>query len=472
MKTLDRYIIRNFLFAVGLCFVVFMLLRILADLCINLDEFAEKDRPFRELVRMIVTYYGFQALTYFAEMGGIIIVIGAAFALAMMNHTNELVAILASGVSLRRVVWPIILCSAIISVTIVADRELAIPPVKHRLVRGHEDVFGQDRLPVRLMLDGTGAVWHAEAFRPRDQATGLPVMDFPVVVLRNKELAHVGEIHGIEAAPATLDGRAGWRFERAALSGGGTESEPWPENPRYNRIHTRADPKHILTIADPNHRLMRPHRAGTARPSVKGVDVWDATYGLRIQAERFWPDPYDPRKPWTGALEQPRFTYSAPGGQILGIFHAARAIWRPGQAAARGHWELIGGKLFYPTDLTTEDLLLRQSRRWMDYMSTSELTRLLRLDRVLDRPGAILARHVRFTEPINNLVMLLLALPFILSRERNIKASATFCLLTVGTFYAFIYLCRQMGLPPTLGAWLPILLFGPIAVVMFDSVKT
>lgn len=471
MKTLDRYIIRNFLFAAGLCFVVFMLLRIVADLCVNLDEFAEKERPFAELVRMIVTYYGYQSLTYFAELGGIVIVMGAAFALAMMNHTNELTAMLASGVSLRRVIWPVILCSMAISLLIVADRELAIPPVKHKLVRGHEDVFGQDRMPVRLMLDGTTAVWQAKVFRPRDELTGRPVMDFPVVVLRSRDLAHVGEIHGLRATPAKVDGRAGWRFDKGVLSRGGKGSKPWQENPRWHRIHTGADPNQILTIADPKGSLKR-QRADGRRRGVGGVDVSDSLYGLRIQADRLWPDPYDRNKPWTGTLERPRFTYTTPDGQILGIFLAWRATWKLDPNSPPGRWELKHGYLFYPTDLTTEDLTLRQSRRWMDYMSTSELTRLLRLDRVLDRPGAILTKHVRFTDPLNNLVMLLLALPFVLSRERNIKASATFCLLTVGTFYAFIYICRQMGLPPTLGAWLPILLFGPIAVVMFDSVKT
>ena len=69
--------------------------------------------------------------------------------------------------------------------------------------------------------------------------------------------------------------------------------------------------------------------------------------------------------------------------------------------------------------------------------------------------------------------MLLLALPFILSRERrDVKASASLCLLMVGAFYAFMHLCRYVGLPPSLAAWLPTMLFGPVSVLMLDSVKT
>jgi len=79
---------------------------------------------------------------------------------------------------------------------------------------------------------------------------------------------------------------------------------------------------------------------------------------------------------------------------------------------------------------------------------------------------------VRLLDPVNNLVMLLLGLPFILSRERNIKASAWLFLLMVGTFYAFIYVCRYMNLTPMLSAWLPVFLFGPVAAMMLQSLKT
>ena len=42
----------------------------------------------------------------------------------------------------------------------------------------------------------------------------------------------------------------------------------------------------------------------------------------------------------------------------------------------------------------------------------------------------------------------------------------------VGTFFAFIQVCLHLDLPAALAAWLPVLLFGPPAAVMLDSVKT
>jgi len=105
-------------------------------------------------------------------------------------------------------------------------------------------------------------------------------------------------------------------------------------------------------------------------------------------------------------------------------------------------------------------------------MSSADISRLLKLKRVPDQATAKLNQHIRIADPINNLVMLLLGLPFILSRERNLKASAAMCLLMVGVFYAFVQVCRSVDMPPTLAAALPILVFGPIAAVMFDTVKT
>ncbi len=104
MKILDRYIVRNFLYSAGLWLLIFMSLRIVTDLFINMDEFVESDKPFAMAVSDIARYYGYQSLAYFAQLGGVVIVAAATFSLARMNQTNEMVAMLASGVSLHRII--------------------------------------------------------------------------------------------------------------------------------------------------------------------------------------------------------------------------------------------------------------------------------------------------------------------------------------------------------------------------------
>ncbi len=463
MKTLDRYILRNFLTSWALWFIVFMLLRVMTDLFVNMDEFAEHPVPLPELVQWIATYYGYQSLVYFTELGGVLTVAAAAFALAVMNRTNELTAILASGISLRRVIVPIVLCSLGMGGLIVADREFVIPRVKQKLVRSR-DSYKYDTLhyAFRPMVDATNAVWQGKILRPAEG-----VVEHPIVVLRDEGWDMVARLHGREARPGKLGRQRGWWLYDAALVRTGAGMPPWPQVPDTSRIHCTLDPRSLLRRAQQGETGSVPIR----------VDEVDEVYSLRLQAELFQPDPYDPEfqgRPRTGTLERPLFAFFAPDGQPLGTFYADRATWVPDPQRPRdaGHWQLENGQLFYASDLTVQDIVLWESGSWLEYMSVSEINSVLESGRCLDRNATLLARHIRFTEPINNLIMLLLGLPFILSRERNIKASATLTLLIVGTFYVFIYICRQMGLPPALAAWSPILIFGPISVVMFDSVKT
>ena len=133
---------------------------------------------------------------------------------------------------------------------------------------------------------------------------------------------------------------------------------------------------------------------------------------------------------------------------------------------------MAAGRLFLASDLTPRDLVLRQASGWISYMSTADLTRLLRLKRIPNEKIAVLTLHIRVANPINNLVMLLLGLPFILSRQRNIKTSAGLCIAVVGAFYVFIYVCRYLDVAPVWSAWTPILVFGPLSVVMLDAIKT
>jgi len=186
--------------------------------------------------------------------------------------------------------------------------------------------------------------------------------------------------------------------------------------------------------------------------------------------------PADPRADRTYTLIKPRFSFyvttETDGRRPIGTFIAEQAQWAPAGETEPSHWALADGALFMPSDLTSEELLMQQSDKWMVYMSTAQLTKLLSTGKATDPEGAKMTRNIRFADPVNNLVMLLLGLPFILSRERNIKASALMCVIMVGAFFAFTYVCRYTQIGPYGAAFLPVLLFGPVAVVMLDAVKT
>jgi len=418
------------------------------DLFINMDEFAKMGKTFGQTLSYIGSYYSYQSLAYFTELGGVIVVAAAAFSLARMNHTNELTAMLASGVSLYRVVWPILICAMILCGLIIIDRELVIPPVAHKLARKRDEVSGAKSFAIWLMDDENAAVWYSLEFNPSEQR-----MDEPMIIARNQEGREFGRIRGKEARPGSFNGRNGWIVQGAMIDPEESIGQNWGVTPTTEKVYTSLPPAVVrqklpadgrsvqLSIVDPRYGGMKLEAAGRIDTRTAGIE-----------------------------LTEPSFTFAVDGVQ-LGVILADSAVFEFA-GGREGFWQLTGGRLFFASELAPEDLILRRAKRWQSYLSVAQLVRLLRMERTIDPDSVSLQIQTRLTEPINNVVMLLISLPFILSRERNIRASASLCLLMVGAFYVFIYISRYIGLPPTLASWLPILLFGPVAAVMLDAVKT
>jgi len=109
MKILDRYVAKSFLTGYAIAFAVLIGLRVIIDLFVNLDEFAEHaDLGTWMVARNVVMYYAVNTTLYFRDFAGVITVVAAAFSLGKLVRANELVAIIASGVSAKRVVVPIL----------------------------------------------------------------------------------------------------------------------------------------------------------------------------------------------------------------------------------------------------------------------------------------------------------------------------------------------------------------------------
>ncbi|RPI60396.1 MAG: LptF/LptG family permease, partial [Planctomycetaceae bacterium] len=456
MRTLDRYVVRTFLHSAFLWFVVLMSLRIVIDLFLSMQEFVKLDLPFFDMCGAIIEYYAYQSLTYIVELGGIIISASAVFTLAMMNHSNELTAMMASGVSLRRVAGPIVICAILMAGGVVIDREMIIPQVADKLDRDKDEAVSLKEFKVRLARDSDRNIWHSLKF-DRIHHT----MEFPVIVLRDANLQQIGRVSGHLGKPFDLDGKNGWIItpdptiigEKAQvyLTQTVNEGTIWGHNPSSGRIYCLQGPEEIIRAAggDPLKKNLGWDNVKIPAGSRLVVDlkkgVFDKVNSITV-AGKLTPDDPISGQPRGGVLADPRFTVTM-DNRPVGTFLADSAKWNAGDNGD-GFWELTNGRLFFPSDLDLKDVALRQSSKFMDYLSTSQLNDLLKMERVPDKRMAELTRHARVTDPVNIVILVLLSLPFILSRERNIKASAGLCLLASGTFYAFTYAVRYMGLPP------------------------
>lgn len=165
----------------------------------------------------------------------------------------------------------------------------------------------------------------------------------------------------------------------------------------------------------------------------------------------------------------------------------------PGTGEPAGGWLLVGveptpmpvlpgvlqplgpDRYFLHTPVTFDQL--SRPKHWFHFATTGDLLAELRLASSSTRAEMAVLLHSRLTRPLSNLTLLLLALPFVLSgSSRGMLWLMGGSLAISVVFQAFCFLTQRMGsaglLPPTLAAWLPVLLFGTLAITLFDSIRS
>ena len=207
MKILDKYIAKNFLIGYAIAFCVLIGLRIIIDLFVNLDEFAEHaNLGILAVISNILVFYGLNTTLYFRDFAGMITVVAAAFSLGKMVRSNELVAVMASGVSLKRVIAPIVFLGLALTGLLAIDQELIIPPLSDKLVRGQDAIPGQESYNVWFLSDANGSLICSQKF---DVSTS--TLYRPTILLRSKEPGpSLWDVTGrISAEKATYNTRTG-----------------------------------------------------------------------------------------------------------------------------------------------------------------------------------------------------------------------------------------------------------------------
>jgi lipopolysaccharide export system permease protein len=181
----------------------------------------------------------------------------------------------------------------------------------------------------------------------------------------------------------------------------------------------------------------------------------------------------------------------------VGHVRADRAFWEPG----KGQWRLEGGRYSdgltpemprsaeravetLPTTLTPEDVNLYRSRGFVELLSTARINQLLGQGRAYGVTDLLRVKHFRITHYLSGILLLLLALPCVMSREqRTLKQRGVLLLGVVGSFLGTVFMAQHLagtaapmaslaGHWPALMAAMPVLVFTPLAVVALDRIKT
>ncbi|MCI0641668.1 MAG: LptF/LptG family permease [Gemmataceae bacterium] len=134
------------------------------------------------------------------------------------------------------------------------------------------------------------------------------------------------------------------------------------------------------------------------------------------------------------------------------------------------------GKYFLKThDIDFE--AITRLKNWFIYRSTSDLKRELAKTHSTQVAAVAVVFHMRFTRPVLGMLLVFMGLSIILrDQNRNIFISAGLCVVLCGVFFVSVFFCKHLGdqefLTPALAAWLPVVTFGPMSLVMFDAVHT
>ena len=164
LKKLDQYIIHQFLVVLGLSVFGFVSIFLIVDLIENLDRFMDNKVPF-----YIVLKYYLYTIPYFIGIGlPMSVLLSTVFSIGTMVKKNEWTAIKASGISLYRVTYTILLLGIILSAISFSldnllvsygnekrfeiDRDYVKRKSRHKLKNSLKNIFLQKNLPIISLI--------------------------------------------------------------------------------------------------------------------------------------------------------------------------------------------------------------------------------------------------------------------------------------------------------------------------------
>ncbi|MBN2018877.1 MAG: LptF/LptG family permease [Sedimentisphaerales bacterium] len=377
IKILDRYVVKNFLIGYAIAFAVLLGLRIFIDLFVNLDEFTEHaDLGALAVISNIFTYYATNSTLYFRDFAGMITVVAAAFSLGKMVKYNEHTAMMASGISLKRIIAPIVVLSIALTGVLIIDQELIIPAMSNQLIRAKDVLPGQESYDVWFINDANGALLCSKKFDVKTST----LTDL-IIITRQK---------------------------------------------------------------NPNLPIWQP---------TGWIEAKSATYDFQNQRWLLFDGIFTP----VPMLEQKH----DPQGHSIQLTRAPLPA--------------------YYTDVTPNDIPIRRKSEYKTLLSFRQLSQLAAQSTKLKDLALLYSqKHFRITDPIMNIVMLLVCLPVLVCRDpKSMKSAVAISFAITASSLIVGFVCKLWAteevfghVTPEFWAWLPVFIFAPIAFIELDSMKT
>ena len=258
MNTLDRYIARQYIFNVAALFVLLAAFVVGVDVTINLGRFTRVGEQLLlaqghtdpgaftragTTAYLIADLWWPRLLQLFGFLNGIVLVGAMGFTCSQLVRNRELIAVMASGLSLQRVARSIVLVAIAFTTLQAINQELLLPKIAPLLSRTHREAGQQTIGTVRLdqTRDGQDRLWYARVFDPADET----LEGLRVIVRDSSQRA----VETIVADGASWDGQA-WVLTNGSVTPRGVGGVPVA----IDRVETSLDPTSLRMASSRGYR--------------------------------------------------------------------------------------------------------------------------------------------------------------------------------------------------------------------------
>lgn len=164
LQIIDRYIMRRFLGTYLFAIALIILIVVIFDAAEKIDDFLEGHAPFSEIV---LGYY-VNFIPYFInQFSGLFTFIAVIFFTSKMAYNTEIIAILSSGVSFRRMMWPYFVSALLITILSLSLNLFLIPEANARRLAFEAKYMGKHK-----------SVYEAHIYRQLEPGTFVYIRGF------------------------------------------------------------------------------------------------------------------------------------------------------------------------------------------------------------------------------------------------------------------------------------------------------
>lgn len=123
MKIIDKYMVKDFLAPFLWCLFIFIIIAIIIDIFSFIDDIVKYKIP----LASIIAFYVYYSPTILLQVTPMAALLSTIYVLSNLNKHNEITAMRASGISLWRIMAPILIIGVITSITIFIVNDKIIP---------------------------------------------------------------------------------------------------------------------------------------------------------------------------------------------------------------------------------------------------------------------------------------------------------------------------------------------------------